>query len=358
MKLHQPHHFGRLLVAVFLLLACVATLAPSANAQSQSPTVQAAQTSAQQAAQQGVQPVRLNVIVTEESSHNVVADLRQEDFRVEEDGVPQTITYFAREESPVSYALVVDNSGSTRHVLEYLLRAGGVLVSGNQPGDETLIVRFVSGDKISVMQDFTGNQTALIRGLDEMFIEGGQTAVIDAVYTSVEKVGERRRDESGRRRALVLLSDGEDRSSYYKLSDLQKLLRKSDVQVFVIGLVEMLSKEQGFTSKSAHTKALTLLNTLAQETGGHAFYPKNVKELQTAVSAITRELRVQYVVGYQPSNTARDGKFRKVQVKLNEAAGGGAARRTVRTRAGYFAPGAKDEEKPAAKEKIPRLKSQ
>jgi Ca-activated chloride channel family protein len=355
MKLRQPRT-SRLHAALgcLLFVSCAApVLAQSANTQSQSSITQ----SAQQPAQSSIQPVRLNVIVTDKESNNLVADLRKEDFRVEEDGVPQTITSFAREELPVSYALVVDNSGSTRTVLEHLINAGGNLIAANKPADEAMIVRFVSSDKISVMQDFTGNQTALMRALDGMFVEGGQTALVDAVYMSAEKVGERRKDESERRRALILLSDGEDRLSYYKLSELQKLLRQNDVQVFVVGLVAILPNNPGFTRKSAQEKARILLDTLAEESGGHAFYPKNVKELQDAIGAITRELRTQYVIGYQPSNTARDGKFRKIQVKLNEAAGGGAAKRTVRVRAGYSAPGAKDEGNPDAKEKRPRLKS-
>jgi Ca-activated chloride channel family protein len=363
MKLQQPRRSRLLLHASgLLLLNCAALLAQSVSAPSQNPASNtppqpAVQQAAPPAVQPTTQPVRLNVSVTD-ASNSLVADLRQEDFRVEEDGVPQTITYFAREELPVSYALVVDNSGSTRNVLDYLLRASGVLVSANKPDDETLIVRFVGSEQINVMQDFTGNQTALMRALEEMFVEGGQTAVIDAVYTTAERVGERRRDESGRRRALVLLSDGEDRASYYKLSELQKLLRQNDVQIFVVGLVSILPKGQGIIRKSAHDQALAMLNMIAQETGGHAFYPKNVKDLQDAVAAITRELRTQYVIGYQSSNPARDGKFRKVQVKLNEAAReGGAAKRTVRVRSGYFAAGAKGAEKPESKDKRPRLKS-
>lgn len=361
MKLRQPRTSRFSVALAFLLLAsCAAPArAQSANAQTQNPAVSSSQTPApQQPAASPTQPVRLNVIVSDEATNNLVGELRQEDFRVEEDGVPQTINYFAREELPVSYAIVVDNSGSTRNVLEYLLRAGGALVSGNKPDDETMIVRFIGSDQISVMQDFTGNQPALIRALESMYVEGGQTAVIDAVYKSVEKVGEQRRNESGRRRAVVLLSDGEDRSSYYKLGELQRLLRESDVQVFVIGLVAILSKQQGFISKSAQSKALALLNTLADESGGHAFYPKNVRELQEAVSAITRELRTQYVIAYQPSNATPDGKFRKVQVKLNAAAGSGAPKRTLRARAGYFAPGAREQKKADAKDKSPRPKSQ
>lgn len=351
MKLHQPHH-SRAFVVVFLLLACAAVLAQSANTQSQNPTPTVAQQpTVQPPAQPPVQPIKLNVIVTEESSNNPVADLRQGDFRVEEDGVPQTITSFAREELPVSYALVVDNSGSTRSVFNYLLGAGGALIFGNKPGDETVIVRFVSTHQISVMQDFTDNKPALMRALESMYVEGGQTSVLDAVYLATERVAERRQDGNGRRRAVVLISDGEDRESYYKLSELQTLLRQHDVQVFVVGFLELLPKGQ-VKGKGAK-KALALLNTLAEETGGHAFHPKSIPELKDAISAITGELRTQYVISYQPANTIRNGRFRTVQVKLNEAAGGStAAKRIVRARAGYIALTPQDEEKLKSKSSV------
>ncbi|HEV2801940.1 MAG TPA: VWA domain-containing protein [Pyrinomonadaceae bacterium] len=280
--------------------------------------------------------VRLNVIVTDAANRSV-GDLRQEDFRVEEDGTPQTITQFAREELPVTYTLVVDNSGSLRNIFENMLRAGAALVAANKPGDETSLTRFVSADNISVMQDFTGNQSLLVRGLESMYIEGGQTAVIDAVYLSALRVAEQRDGDGTRRRALVLLSDGEDRASRYKQSELQKLLRKLDVQVFAIGVVSILPNDSSFIRPSPRNKATAFLNTLAAETGGRAFFPKNVKELQEAVGEIARDLRTQYTISYQPSNTNADGKFRKVQVKLSETAKGD--KRSVHARAGYFAPG-------------------
>ena len=283
--------------------------------------------------------MRLNVIVTDESNR-VVGDLRQEDFRVEEDGVPQTITYFSREAVPVSYGLVVDNSGSMKGLLNIIARAAATLFLANKPGDEAALSRFVDSDNINVLEDFTVDQNSFAKALASMRTEGGQTAVIDGVYLSVEHVARRRVEEINRRRALVVLTDGEDRSSYYKVAELEKLLEKVDVQVFVIGIVTNLSKEKGFIRKSAQEKALKLLNMLAQKTGGRAFYPKNMEELIVAVSAISHDLRTQYVVGYQPSNANRDGKFRKTQIKLSESAVA-VGKRTIHARPGYIAPGAK-----------------
>jgi Ca-activated chloride channel family protein len=320
------------------------------NPQTPNPATAQAQTSATAASG----AVRLNVIVTDAANHSV-GDLRQEDFRVEEDGSPQTITQFAREELPVSYTLVVDNSGSLRSIFEYILRAGAALVSVNKPGDETSLTRFVNSDNISVVQDFTANQSLLINGLESMYVEGGQTAVIDAVYLSAERLASRGAADGKRRRAIVLLTDGEDRASYYKQSELQKLLRQHDVQVFAIGIVAILSKQPGYVSKSSKEKATALLNTLSKESGGRAFFPKNVQELQEALGEIARDLRTQYVLGYQPTNVAANGRFREIQVKVNDSATGG--KRTVHARAGYFAPGGKPDEKKDSKAKTPGLKS-
>ena len=170
------------------------------------------------------------------------------------------------------------------------------------------------------------------------------------------RVAERRTDEAGRRRALVLLTDGEDRSSYFKKSDLQKLLRTHDVQVFVIGVVSVLGKGQALFGKGPQEKAAAFLNSLAQETGGRAFFPKNVKEMQAAVAEIARDLRAQYAISYQTSNANRDGKFRQIQVKLSETAAAG-GKRTVHARSGYFAPDAKGAEKNESKGKPSHPKS-
>lgn len=356
MKPQTPRPHLLPFLPALILVACGVTVAssnaqtqpapPLVNTQSQPPATAtqtpAARVAAQAAAQPAGAPVRLNVIVSDESKR-AVGDLRREDFRVEEDGVPQTITYFAREESPVSYTLVVDNSGSLRGVLDHILRACAALVSANRPGDETSLTRFVGSHQIEVPQDFTAEQWKLVTAIESMYVEGGQTALVDAVYLSAQRVAVRRADEAGRRRALVLLTDGEDRSSYYKQSELQKLLRTHDVQVFVIGAVSILGKGQALFGKGPREKATAFLNKLAQETGGRAFFPRNVQEMQEAVEEITRDLRAQYVIGYQTSNVNRDGKFRKLQVKPGEGAAGG--KRTVHARSGYFAPDAKGAEK-------------
>jgi Ca-activated chloride channel homolog len=162
-----------------------------------------------------------------------------------------------------------------------------------------------------------------------MFLEGGNTAVVDAVRYAVERVAERG-GEGRRRRAVVLITDGEDRESHWKPEELAKLLRQQNVQVFVLAFVHLLSNEGGFIAKGPREKAVALMTRIAEESGGRAFFPKDAATLKTAVEEIVRNLRTQYTVEYRPTNAARDGKFRKVQVKA-------AGDRRVFARPGYFA---------------------
>jgi hypothetical protein len=162
--------------------------------------------------------VNLNVRVVDRNNRPV-NNLTQNDFKVYEDNALQPIEFFSKSEVPTNYSLVIDNSGSLRLQLDKVIEASKILVATNRPDDETSVVRFVSSDKIEIVQDFTNNKSDLNEALDNLFIEGGQTAIIDAVYLAADKVDtyEKTRNPNDRkRRALVLVSDGEDRDSFYK----------------------------------------------------------------------------------------------------------------------------------------------
>src|SRR3989440_4726684 len=113
-----------------------------------------------------------------------VNDVRQDEFRVFENGVPQQLQFISKEEVPISYGLVVDNTGSLRNQINQVIEASKSIVESNKPGDEAFVVRFVGSDEVKIMQDFTADKQSLSEALDDMFVEGGQTAVIDAVYLS------------------------------------------------------------------------------------------------------------------------------------------------------------------------------
>jgi Ca-activated chloride channel family protein len=280
--------------------------------------------------------VQLHVRVIDRNNRPI-DNVPQSQFHVFEDGVPQPIESFTREEVPISYGLAVDTSGSLRSQLQSVIDAGKIIVNSNKAGDETFLVRFISSDKIETVQDFTTNKELLMDGLDSLYVEGGQTAITDAVYLSAEHVSEYKKgDESDRRRrALVLITDGEDRSSFYRQDQLFSRLREDDVQIFVIGFVNELDKEGNLIRKSPRDKAVSFINRLATETGGRAFFPDSVADLPAVANEIVKDLRTQYVISYNPTNKAHDGSYRAIKVAVDEPSG--REKRIALTRTGRLA---------------------
>lgn len=281
--------------------------------------------------------VTLNVRVIDRNNRPI-DNVRQSDFHVFEDGVAQPIESFTREEVPISYGLAVDTSGSLRSQLQGVIDAAKTIINSNKPGDETFLVRFISSDKIETVQDFTPNRDLLMDGLDSLYVEGGQTAIIDAVYLTAEHVAEYKKgnDSDRRRRALIVITDGEDRNSFYHEPQLFQRLREEDVQIYVIGFVRELDKEGGLIRKSPRDKAVNLINKLATETGGRAFFPDSLSELPQIASEIVRDLRTQYVIAYNPTNKLRDGSFRSIKVAVDQ--GPSSDKRIALTRNGRVAP--------------------
>ena len=256
--------------------------------------------------------VNLNVKVVDRNNRPI-SGLREADFKIFEDGTPQQIGFFSFSEVPTNYGLVIDNSGSLRPQLEKVIEAGKILVNANRPADETMIIRFISRDKITIEQPFTTNKADLNDSLDNLFI--------DAVYLAAEKVSEYKIDrgkDDRKRRALIVVSDGEDRDSYYSETQLFEMLRESDVQIYAIGFVKELSKDGGFISKSPQNKARSLLQRLADETGGRAYFPESTADLAGIAKEIGSELRLQYSIGYIPSNDRKDGTYRNIKVVVTD----------------------------------------
>jgi Ca-activated chloride channel family protein len=278
--------------------------------------------------------VNLNVRVIDRNNRPV-NNLRKEDFRVFEDNVPQEIDAFTKAEVPTNYALVIDNSGSLRMQLDKVVEASKIIVGTNKAEDETSVIRFVDSEKIEITQDFTSSKADLTDALDNLFIEGGQTAIIDAVYLAAQRVEEYERSKNPnekKRRALILVSDGEDRDSFYNEQQLFDLLRESEVQIYAIGFVSELSKEGGFISKSPQAKAKLFMERLAKETGGKVYFPNSVGELNGIAADIASELRTQYLLSYSPTNTEKDGNFRAIKVTVTD--GPNKERRIAQTRTG------------------------
>jgi len=180
----------------------------------------------------------------------------------------------------ISYGIVVDNSGSYRLLLDGVIEAVKNIVNENKAEDETFLVRFVDTDKVYLSQDFTSAKNQIRDAADEMYIEGGKTAILDAVYFSAKHLSANANTESNRRRALVLITDGDDRQSKVKLEEVLKFLKDEKIQVFSIGL----SDEKVFTK---------LLDKLAKETNGRFFSLKNRTEFQTVIKELSVIIRAQ-----------------------------------------------------------------
>lgn len=283
------------------------------------------------------QLVNLSIRVIDRNN-KPIDNVAMTDFHVYEDGVQQPIEYFGKQEVPITYGLAVDTSLSLRNQLQSVMDAAKTIINSNKKGDETFIEKFISSDKINVEKEFTGNREELIDAIDNLFLEGGQTAVVDGVYLAAEHVADFRKgdDSDRRRRALIVITDGEDRHSFYTEAQLFQRLREEDVQIFVIGFVNELDKESGFIKKSPRDKAVNLINKLATETGGRAFFPQSLSEMPEIANSIVRDLRTQYVLSYNPTNKAHDGSYRAIRVTVDE--GPSKDKRIALTRAGYNAP--------------------
>ncbi|HEX8335593.1 MAG TPA: VWA domain-containing protein, partial [Pyrinomonadaceae bacterium] len=218
-------------------------------------------------------PARVEVTLTG-GKGGAVPELTRADVRVLVDGVERPVVSFEKVAHPVSYGLMVDNSGSLRSQIERVTPAAMSLVARNGPGDETFVLRFVASDTIRVLQPFTADKAAIGRALESMYVQGGYTALLDALYVAGEYLlkNASRADAPQRRLALVLVSDGEDRESTHKLEQVLKLLKDGGVRVFCVGLTAELEDRQSFVGVGKRRKAKDLLAKIAEETGGRVFY--------------------------------------------------------------------------------------
>ena len=291
--------------------------------------------------------VKLSLIATDKNDR-AIDDIRLEDLSISEGGTIQTITSFSKDVRPVDYCLLLDSSASFKNLLKQTLEMGQLILQSNWPTDEACAISFSSSEEIAVLQDFTSNRATLIDSLDATIIRPGQSAVVDAVYMGAKHVAERAKKFPNRRRALVLISDGEDRASYYSEKELFKVLRELDVQIFAIGVTHLLSNDPlGVTRRNPKEKAEEFLTRLAEETGGRVFLVRTNKELSHATEQIIHDLHMQYTIGYVPVNAGGEKGFREVKVRLTNSPGGD--KRIAITRRGYSLKGEKAVDKKSEK---------
>jgi Ca-activated chloride channel family protein len=269
--------------------------------------------------------VLINVTVTD-PLNRFVTGLESEHFKLFEDKSEQRIATFASEDAPLSVGLVFDASGSMGAKLQKARLAAAQFFKTANPDDEFFLVQF--NDKPEMVQPFT-TMTEEIQNRLTFTQAKGRTALLDGIYMALNHMKKARNT----RKAILVLSDGGDNSSRYTESEIKNLVREADVQIYAIGIFEPVSAR----SRSAEELAGPgLLSEIAEQTGGRHFPVENLNDLPDVAAKIGIELRNQYVIGYVPNNTTRDGKYRRVQVKINQPRGLPPLRPFWRQ--GYYAP--------------------
>ena len=263
-----------------------------------------------------VDTVIVRVTVTDPLDRYVLG-LEKAHFRVFENKLEQTLTHFSNDKSPISVGIIMDMSGSMGdNIIGARNSVVRFLEQGN-PEDEYFLITF--NNRATVVRDFT-NQSKSIRNELSTKSPQGRTALYDAIYLGLEHI------RSGRhqKKALIVITDGEDNRSRYTFSELKDYVKESDAQIYVIG-------ERGDLGYGR-----SVITQIVQLTGARAFFPNNFKQLDYFCDLIHSELRNQYLVGYTPDHKREDGSWQKLKVRLDPPEG--MPKLKVRAKEGYFAP--------------------
>ncbi|HZM63341.1 MAG TPA: VWA domain-containing protein [Vicinamibacterales bacterium] len=272
----------------------------------------------------GVDIVSLNITVTDGANH-YVTDLEEADFSVFEDGVKQKLTFFSRRQQPIALSLLLDSSASMEQHLPTLQAAATNFVQRLKPNDIAQVVDFDS--KVEIRQSFTTNKNELETAIEQTSA-GGSTSLHNAIYIALKELRKVRavNEEDVRRQALIVFSDGEDTSSLVSFEEVLDLAKRSETAIYAIALRGSDTQAKGFR------EAEFVMRSLAQETGGRAFFPAKIDDLAGVYAQIADELASQYTVGYASANQRRDGAWRRVLVQVARP------NITPRTKKGYYAP--------------------
>jgi VWFA-related protein len=265
-----------------------------------------------------VQEVLLHATVIDDKQR-MVTNLDKNAFTVFEDGKPQVIKSFRHEDIPISLGIVIDNSGSMREKRAKVNKAALNLVRASNPQDEVFVVNF--SDEFYLDQPFT-NKISLLQSALEKYETRGGTALYDAVVASADEL---KRHGKLQKKILFVVTDGEDDASRESLEQaVRRLQAENGPTVYAIGL---LGDERQRRAKRA-------LQTISERTGGLAFFPRTLDEVDAISSAVARDIRNQYTIGYKPTTPKTAGGYRTIRV---EARASGHGKLTVRTRSGYYA---------------------
>jgi VWFA-related protein len=266
--------------------------------------------------------VDLPVTVMDKTEH-LVTNLPKEAFTVYENGVPQQVHSFKREDVPVSLGLIIDNSGSMRDKRSKVEAAALTLVKDSNPQDEVFVVNFndQAFNDLPHGKDFTNDIKEMEEALTRIDSRGG-TAMRDAIRMSIDHLKEKAHKD---KKVLVVVTDGNDNSSLVSLENLVKASEQSGVLIYSVGL---LTEEERREAKRAEHA----LDALGEATGGETFFPKELSEVERIAHQVARDIRSQYTIEYTPSNQNMDGSYRQIKVVAK-----GPNNPIARTRSGYYA---------------------
>jgi len=302
--------------------AAAESQAPTATAQTPAPAGQ------QPSFRAGVDLVSLNVTVTDGTRY--VTDLQGENFSVFEDGVKQDVTFFSRTNLPIALVMLLDTSASMELKLPVAQEAAIGFARRLRSQDLAEVIDFDS--RVVVLQNFTSKANELEQAIRKTSA-GGSTSMFNAVYIALKDLKKvvARNSEEIRRQAIVILSDGQDTSSLLPFEEVLDLAKRSETSIYSIGL---RADESSTGGTKAFNEAEFDLRQFAQQTGGRAFFPNQISELNGIYTQISDELSSQYTVGYTSRNPRKDGGWRRVVVRVDRP------NAVARTKLGYFAPSA------------------
>jgi Ca-activated chloride channel family protein len=272
-----------------------------------------------------VNMVVVNVTVTDPYDR-IVTGLDQSNFQVYDEKVEQQITAFSTEDAPIAVGLIFDSSGSMGEKIQKSKEAALQFFKTSNPQDEFMLISF--NERPNLITGFTSKFENVQDRL--LFVKSsGKTALLDAIYLGLSEA----KKATTSRKALLVISDGGDNHSRYTENDVKRAVKESDVQIYAVGIFEPLSAR---TRTPEEARGPSLLAELAEISGGRMFSVEDANELPDIAEKISIELRNQYVIGYRPSNLVRDGRWRRIKVKLNPPRG--LPPLQVYARTGYYAP--------------------
>src|SRR5262249_5435094 len=266
--------------------------------------------------------VLIPVTVTD-NKNRIVTSLQKENFLLSEGGEPQHIQYFSAEDAPISVGVLLDLSGSMTNKIDTAREALGEFFKNANPEDDYFVVTFANRPELlaGTTQSIENIQSKLA-----LAVPHGNTALLDAIYVGLSRL----RNARYKRRALLIISDGGDNHSRYDTKEIKKLVQEADVEIYAIGIFDSVFKTyEEWTGKR-------LLTEISEETGGRPETVDDLGKLPEIAATISRELRNQYVLGYRPKNSGRDGQWRKIKVQLTRSLND--APLQINYRRGYHAP--------------------